>query len=836
MLPPPNPDKNEQFQQRKPGRNFTSAYGIMSISTLYRDALQKYGKLVLDFEEHASPLAPTFQAHSVGIKDEYVNDQLNALHTQSSQSSVQSSRFGGCDDFSSSDESLSTQSSAPGPPKSRLCKAIESVFDGIRSLYRISALLKRPRNANKYLRSRNMIMPSQATLRTEEDHAHILEKMRQWRHLTMRSQFKYWEESPDIPETQEEDIVSRSNSKRVETKDLSATQTSFSSVAISALAETRTEAGRLRTEHTNSVVGGSNAIRVPDIPECSKTDSEFECPFCHLVLSSDRMQDRRAWKRHVFRDLRPYVCSFKSCLDPGRLFITRHDWIYHEQQMHRRKWICPEDCRETFRLKSAIIEHIHNDHFDGLEAHQISTFADMCEREIDVTESEQCLICLETMSLFRLQQHLATHMEEIALFVLPLPPQDDEAEGNYDDLNEESFLGSEDLPGQAETSYEEDQVLVSGTRHGRPEKDLGSLGEGSEVGQSSAAVILENGKPSHIYDETAEEIKKLEEEKARLQAESLINALKALQAEIKATADAANEKNKVVQAESDKIAALLADFEAKRLEREDRLMLKLPVGRELANIATTARETVEREATITVVIAEAENEKAFAEAKPRPDADKAPIMFTDAVDRKFTLPWHMAKTWKGMEALIKQAFVNIEHIGPHIANGHYHLLGPNNEIILPQVWEVAVQPGWDIKMQLWPLPEPTKDGNTSVSPGYEAPRKSHLERRTNPASSRPKSDSHQVTRKSNRLSASSHSAAVIGSEHLPYASQERRLLRSDRTYTESIWMGVHGRIPELLPNLIDLDPYDKPDIPAFCEPNNAEDQEEDAHQRLGLDT
>ncbi|THV79578.1 hypothetical protein D6D29_06767 [Aureobasidium pullulans] len=771
MLPPPNPDKNEQFQQRKLGRNLTSAYGIMSISTLYRDALQKYGKLVLDFEEHASPLAPTFQAHSVGIKDEYGRlriwgEQTRAVLPEKARHSldeqlreneqtrniilrtlrrltnhietVQSSRFGGCDDFSSSDESLSTQSSAPGPPKSRLCKAIESVFDGIRSLYRISALLKRPRNANKYLRSRNMIMPSQATLRAEEDHAHILEKMRQWRHLTMRSQvggdeeravtlddiisrkldenheladitflcqrltwanklrrsqFKYWEESPDIPETQEEDIVSRSNSKRVETKDLSATQTSFSSVAISALAETRTEAGRLRTEHTNSVVGGSNAIR-----------------------------------------------------------------------------------------------------------------------------------------------HLATHMEEIALFVLPLPPQDDEAEGNYDDLNEESFLGSEDLPGQAETSYEEDQVLVSGTRHGRPEEDLGSLGEGSEVGQSSAAVILENGKPSHIYDETAEEIKKLEEEKARLQAESLINALKALQAEIKATADAVNEKNKVVQAESDKIAALLADFEAKRLEREDRLMLKLPVGRELANIATTARETAEREATITVVIAEAENEKAFAEAKPRPDADKAPIMFTDAVDRKFTLPWHMAKTWKGMEALIKQAFVNIEHIGPHIANGHYHLLGPNNEIILPQVWEVAVQPGWDIKMQLWPLPEPTKDGNTSVSPGYEAPRKSHLERRTNPASSRPKSDSHQVTRKSNRLSASSHSAAVIGSEHLPYASQERRLLRSDRTYTESIWMGVHGRIPELLPNLIDLDPYDKPDIPAFCEPNNAEDQEEDAHQRLGLDT
>lgn len=270
-----------------------------------------------------------------------VNDQLNVLRIQSSQNPHQSAQFGNYENASSSDESLSTQSSALGPPKSRICKAIESVSDSIRSLYRISALLKRPRNADKYLRSRNMMMPSQASLRAEEDHAHILEKMRQWRHLTMRSkvggdeeravtlddimsrkldedheladiaflcqrltwanklrrnQFKYWEENPDIPETQEEDIASRSNSKRVETKDLSATQTSFSSVAISALAETRTEAGRLRTEYTNSVVGRSNAIRVPDIPECSKTDPEFECPFCHLVLISDRMQDRRAWK------------------------------------------------------------------------------------------------------------------------------------------------------------------------------------------------------------------------------------------------------------------------------------------------------------------------------------------------------------------------------------------------------------------------------------------------------------------------------------------------------------------------------------------------------------
>jgi hypothetical protein len=173
--------------------------------------------------------------------------------------------------------------------------------------------------------------------------------------------------------------------------------------------------------------------------------------------------------------------------------------------MHRRKWICPEDCRETFRSKSAIIEHISNKHFNGLEAHQISIFADMCEREIDATELDKCLICLEKMSLFRLQQHLATHMEEIALFVLPYQPQDDEVERNYDDLNEGSVLDSEEMPEHAETRHEEVPALVSGIRHSRSEEDLGSLGEVGEVGHSSAAAMVDNGKPPNIKDETIQD-------------------------------------------------------------------------------------------------------------------------------------------------------------------------------------------------------------------------------------------------------------------------------------------------------------------------------------------
>lgn len=56
-----------------------------------------------------------------------------------------------------------------------------------------------------------------------------------------------------------------------------------------------------------------------------------------------------------------------------------------------------------------------------------------------------------------------------------------------------------------------------------------------------------------------------------------------------------------------------------------------------------------------------------------------------------------------MEELIKQAFLHVDVIGPHVQQGHYDLLGPDQEIILPQVWERVVEPDWSITMHMWPM-------------------------------------------------------------------------------------------------------------------------------------
>lgn len=113
--------------------------------------------------------------------------------------------------------------------------------------------------------------------------------------------------------------------------------------------------------------------------------------------------------------------------------------------------------------------------------------------------------------------------------------------------------------------------------------------------------------------------------------------------------------------------------------------------------ATKAKEEVETK--------RKELEEEIKKSKPSPDASKLPIKFKDAVHRKFSFPWGIAKTWKGTEGLIKQAFAHVDVLGQHVHEGHYDLLGPDGEIILPQVWETTVQPGWEVEMHMWPIAE-----------------------------------------------------------------------------------------------------------------------------------
>jgi hypothetical protein len=112
-----------------------------------------------------------------------------------------------------------------------------------------------------------------------------------WANLFRRKQFDYWVEYPDLPEFQH----TGAQRNRLNGQTSTVIDAAFSSVAKSALGNGN-DVGQSLTVYAKSVVGRPNASRVPDVPRCSKTDPNFECPYCHIILDSRSMQERESWK------------------------------------------------------------------------------------------------------------------------------------------------------------------------------------------------------------------------------------------------------------------------------------------------------------------------------------------------------------------------------------------------------------------------------------------------------------------------------------------------------------------------------------------------------------
>jgi tetratricopeptide (TPR) repeat protein len=96
--------------------------------------------------------------------------------------------------------------------------------------------------------------------------------------------------------------------------------------------------------------------------------------------------------------------------------------------MHRRQWVCNEDCKQKFPTKTLMAEHLRNDYSSSLAQQQLPILVAMSERPIDEDEIFACPLCPDELYLGNLQNHLAEHLETISLFVLPAEVDEDEDE------------------------------------------------------------------------------------------------------------------------------------------------------------------------------------------------------------------------------------------------------------------------------------------------------------------------------------------------------------------------------------------------------------------------
>lgn len=171
-------------------------------------------------------------------------------------------------------------------------------------------------------------------------------------------------------------------------------------------------------------------------------EPESECPLCWAIRD---IGSRRAWRLHVFADLKPYVCSLEEGECDDLLFGDPFSWFDHELQCHRRQWVCIMCEGGPFEAAEKFDNHLKSAHSDlppdmaGLEV-----VKDASQRAVSEISAADCPFCDEWEDILRqkapgkenhdpsaqpgasitvsprtFQAHVAHHMEQLALFALP---------------------------------------------------------------------------------------------------------------------------------------------------------------------------------------------------------------------------------------------------------------------------------------------------------------------------------------------------------------------------------------------------------------------------------
>lgn len=212
-----------------------------------------------------------------------------------------------------------------------------SIFDDIRSLYKLSTLLRRPSVPNKYIRSVSKDQEISHFARWDQAHVEArynvagpeLVRRLGLANTRRRQQLKHWEKHPDRSELDQPRIKLPQESPNItlgsNRKNLSGpwqqqqqqqrtvsdavvessrslgvpsqtTRNSFSTVDLSTLNDNGTSSAYSRTVYEPSVQIGLCSSRVPDLPKVPLGASSVRCPFCFATLELKAVQKRHLWK------------------------------------------------------------------------------------------------------------------------------------------------------------------------------------------------------------------------------------------------------------------------------------------------------------------------------------------------------------------------------------------------------------------------------------------------------------------------------------------------------------------------------------------------------------
>ncbi|KAL9633499.1 MAG: hypothetical protein Q9164_004665, partial [Protoblastenia rupestris] len=175
-----------------------------------------------------------------------------------------------------------------------------------------------------------------------------------------------------------------------------------------------------------------NDFQFPRMPAEAGSGLSFICPFCFEPQHFKRQGLENQWRKHVFQDLEPYICTFPSC--GLETFKSQHAWFEHELMAHRNQWTC-SGCSLCFDFSSDLMAHIKQKHQGLVAERQLPTYLDQMKRSVDALRPEDCPFCDGSwahngpnpmlsnaglgVTIDDFRGHLGQHLQQISLFSLP---------------------------------------------------------------------------------------------------------------------------------------------------------------------------------------------------------------------------------------------------------------------------------------------------------------------------------------------------------------------------------------------------------------------------------
>lgn len=257
--------------------------------------------------------------------------------------------------------------------KSEIQHIYETLVETVTQLYQITMAIRRPAQHDRLMGTRKLdAEPFKFWARQHVSHKYphaeefivdrlssamarqrAILKYRERHHEKLSQGLSDEEESVDLSET----LATTLNQKRPQSR----------------LDDSASNDGLSQTSYASTLMNGMETVAIPPMPQEGADGAPFECPYCFFIIT---VGDSHAWARHIFGDLRPYVCVFPDCPNPQKLYDSQRDWYMHIKSQHKA-----------------------GDRVNG---------------------SFDCMICQKKQCpVTTLKKHVGRHLQELALFVLP---------------------------------------------------------------------------------------------------------------------------------------------------------------------------------------------------------------------------------------------------------------------------------------------------------------------------------------------------------------------------------------------------------------------------------